>query len=646
MQSGRRVLARRLEVLLRGIDADDVADERGERVRERARAASDVERPLVAGERGEQPPKAGLELGRGARPGARGDSRSGQTSRTTLVERPGTTLIAAGELVRDRIGHTGVLLERDAVSHDRHGRARLDRRRKRDREGVHRDRADDRRADAFDQQLRARQVPPEPVAVPHGHEPDPRRLGRDESPAVPRRLARLEPPHLRHLRLPAQRRPQVEARGAVAERVDPVQRDPAARRVETCLGEHECSGAVGDVPHEDSGIRLGCPEKPLELLLREPTVGVRGREMGHQADDGRPRDGELGEAPPAHPRVELEVDAHPFRQPSVGHRQLERRVACDRDVLRPGRPEHEDPQLGNAERSGSASPTVATQSAVAPPSSGGSRDVERSVPVAVSLDDGPELGVLEDARQDAGVVPDRLEVDGDARAHVRHSPLRRREPGGRAPRRRRRRQTRPGAATERAASPCATARGRRRRPSRRAPLRGRRRRRRSARRPCPRSRARAARCRRRSTRPPGCVDDRVRRPSAGQTAPKRSAQRRAASSRCAPTQSESASSSRASSPACGVSTGGAVARDGLEPVEGVRVDDAGSCERSSSDADERSVPSSERPSPGPIASADARSRSRREVVERRHVYANPRFTGSSARASATASDDSGTASVT
>ena len=60
----RRVLARGgREVLLGGVDADDLADERRERVGERAGAAADVERALVTAERREQGLDPGLELG-------------------------------------------------------------------------------------------------------------------------------------------------------------------------------------------------------------------------------------------------------------------------------------------------------------------------------------------------------------------------------------------------------------------------------------------------------------------------------------------------------------------------------------------------------------------------------------------------------
>jgi hypothetical protein len=48
------VLARDVDEVLRGVDADHVADERGERVREGAGTAADVERALVAAQRGQQ----------------------------------------------------------------------------------------------------------------------------------------------------------------------------------------------------------------------------------------------------------------------------------------------------------------------------------------------------------------------------------------------------------------------------------------------------------------------------------------------------------------------------------------------------------------------------------------------------------------
>ena len=81
----------------------------------------------------------------------------------------------------------------------------------------------------------------------------------------------------------------------------------------------------------------------------------------------------------------------------------------------------------------------------------GPADVRRTVPVSVGLDDRPELRRLEHAREHAGVVPDRCEVDRDERAgHVSRG-----RTGAR--RRRRRRRALPDARTARPARPCATA---------------------------------------------------------------------------------------------------------------------------------------------------------------------------------------------
>ena len=55
------MLARDVDEILRGVDADHLADERGERVREGAGAAADVERALVAAQRGQQSPYQGDE---------------------------------------------------------------------------------------------------------------------------------------------------------------------------------------------------------------------------------------------------------------------------------------------------------------------------------------------------------------------------------------------------------------------------------------------------------------------------------------------------------------------------------------------------------------------------------------------------------
>ena len=119
-------------------------------------------------------------------------------------------------------------------------------------------------------------------------------------------------------------------------------------------------------------------------------VGLGGREMGHQAHDGAARRGQLGEAPPAHARVELEVDGTPSgsrpsatsarARPRAPRRPRPPRSGRARGSARPGRPRAAE-RLGHgrdAERGRAAFER-------------GAADVDRAVPVAVGLDDRPEL---------------------------------------------------------------------------------------------------------------------------------------------------------------------------------------------------------------------------------------------------------------
>ena len=71
---------------------------------------------------------------------------------------------------------------------------------------------------------------------------------------------------------------------------------------------------------------------------------------------------------------------------------------------------------GNAGRSSSASPTVATQSAVAPPASAARETSFGAVPVAVRLDDGPELAPSEDVDEPPRVAANRRQVEREIRA--------------------------------------------------------------------------------------------------------------------------------------------------------------------------------------------------------------------------------------
>ena len=155
--------------------------------------------------------------------------------------------------------------------------------------------------------------------------------------------------------------------------------------------------------------------KRSSLLRRERRVAVGGREVRHQPDDVRGRLRQLGEPPASHPGVELEMDGDVRRDLAVaGDGQLEPRLARRGDLV--GRPHDEDPRLG--QRAPQLEPLVdrgdtehgrAGLERRAP-------DVDRAVPVAVRLDDGPELRTVERLEQPASVVPDRAEVDRDLAA--------------------------------------------------------------------------------------------------------------------------------------------------------------------------------------------------------------------------------------
>ncbi len=153
----------------------------------------------------------------------------------------------------------------------------------------------------------------------------------------------------------------------------------------------------------------------VELLRGEVRVAVGGREMRHEPDDVRGRLRQLREPPASHPRVELEMDGDVGRDLAfAGDGQLEPRFARVGDPLR--RPHHEDPRLGERapqlERFVDRSDTEHRRARLErrPP------DVDRAMPVAVRLDDSPELGPVERLEQPASVVPDRPEVDRDLAA--------------------------------------------------------------------------------------------------------------------------------------------------------------------------------------------------------------------------------------
>ena len=169
------------------------------------------------------------------------------------------------------------------------------------------------------------------------------------------------------------------------------------------------------------GVRLGCPEEALELLGGERTVRVGRREVGHEADDRPARCGELAEPPAPHAGVELEMQRNGLGKPLVEDDELEPRLARDPHLVRGRRAEYEDPRLGKrvpqrdrlADGRHAEHPRTAFER--------GAPGVHGAVPVAVGLDDRPELGRIEELSEHLRVVPDRSEVDGDVRAG--HEPI-------------------------------------------------------------------------------------------------------------------------------------------------------------------------------------------------------------------------------
>ena len=283
------------------------------------------------------------------------------------------------------------------------------------------------------------------------------------------------------------------------------------------------------------------------------------------------------------------------------------------------------PREGRRERTPSA--TVATQSAVAPPSSAAPPDVGGTVPVAVRLDDRPQLGRLEPAastRALCRIAPRSIVTSERVTPHSRD---RRGEPEGSAARVGGDRPTCSG--TERAGEPVGDRSGRSRvdgssplaRNAPRTP---------SGRRPSPPSRARAARVPR-SVRPSGARTI-VSGPLSRTTASKRSAQRPAASSRWASTQS-----------GLDVEQPCELARVWRQhewriPLAGRRPKSPSASTTAGSPRAEELVTSSGLARPAepradrraPIARSRSRARS-----SSASFHSNPRFTGSSARVSAT-----------
>ncbi len=103
------------------------------------------------------------------------------------------------------------------------------------------------------------------------------------------------------------------------ERVHAVDRDPAADQVEPCGGLPQRRGGVRGVAHDAK--RVGPRQKALELLGHERGIVVGGGEMGHRPCQPFARGGGdprclfgIARAEPAHPGVQLDVDASVPRQ--------------------------------------------------------------------------------------------------------------------------------------------------------------------------------------------------------------------------------------------------------------------------------------------------------------------------------------------
>ncbi len=185
------------------------------------------------------------------------------------------------------------------------------------------------------------------------------------------------------------------------------------------------------------GYERGRLAEARDLLLGERRVGVGGREVRHQPDHLEGRRRELGEPVAAHARVELQVERNAVRQRSVvGDDELEPRLPRLGDLAVRRRAEHDDAglrELGTQhERLGDGGGAQARR----PSAERTVGDVDRTVAVAVRLDDGPQLGTGEGREQHLRVATDCAEVDRELRSRHRHTTPARRG----ATRRRRRRR--------------------------------------------------------------------------------------------------------------------------------------------------------------------------------------------------------------
>ena len=362
-------------------------------------------------------------------------------------------------------------------------------------------------------------------------------------------------------------------------------------------GYRSAPGAVREMTRQlaQPGRRLA---EALDLLPREVGIGLGRGEMAHHPDDVARQRGELGEPPAAHARVELEVDRNAFGHAAVRGDELEPGSARLPPLRFVRRAHHDDARVGEggAKRERLRRRRHRERRRASPQRR--PRDVHRAVPVAVRLDDGPQLRRPGRAPERLRVPADRSQVEGEERAlHlVRPRALPESSRGGRP------RRARPGAARARRRD-----RGRpqqqQRRPGAPSPSRERRRRFRSGRPRYPAVASEGGPMSLTIAPFPGAATI-VSGPLRRTTQSNRSAAVRAASSRCAPTQEESVPSRRAISPACGVSTVAATRSNGSSSKSASASTTAGTSMRSSSSRTSARRPSP-RPSPGPSASAPA-----------------------------------------
>ncbi len=284
----------------------------------------------------------------------------------------------------------------------------------------------------------------------------------DEAPAVAGRLARAQQPRLRDLAsassAPARgrRRPD-RCRTARARRA----RSRSAPRRAATPGRRSAAALFAACRVDARERRRRLPET-LELHARERQVAVGGGEMRHHADDVARRSRKLGQPPPPHPGVELEVDRHALRDLAADTVSSRRASRAARHRRSPSGRARGSAASGSAARSVSASATVATQSAVAPAVERCRAQSTAPCPYPSALTTAQSSAPSSDAHERLRVAAQRAEVDRELAA--RHRPTR----AGRAAARGRRaraaapaggrRRRRPACgSTSSAATPCATA---------------------------------------------------------------------------------------------------------------------------------------------------------------------------------------------